>query len=73
MTMDIRLGIINGIVRRRSGWIRVGWSWGVRWQPEGDDLMFSERVGRSTRTALGYRFRLLEPLSASHAAMQRRA
>jgi len=72
--MQIRLGIINGLVQRRGGWIRLGWSWGVRWKPDGDSPLFSERAAVSSgRSMLGYRFRLLEPLQARQVAAQRRA
>jgi len=71
--MEIRLGIINGLVRRRSGWLRIGWSWGVRWKPAGEEMLFSERGACRTRSALGYTFRLLEPLPPHQAAAQRRA
>lgn len=72
--METRLGIINGFIRRRSGWLRLGWSWGVRWKPDGDAPLFSERAAVSSgRSVLGYRFRLLEPLPARQAAAQRRA
>jgi hypothetical protein len=72
--MEIRLGIINGLILRRSGWIRLGWSWGLRWKPEGDAPLFSERAAVSSgRSVLGYRFRVLEPLPAHQAAAQRRA
>lgn len=72
--MEIRLGIINGFIRRHSGWLRLGWSWGVRWKPDGDAPLFSERAAVSSgRSVLGYRFRLLEPLPARQAAAQRRA
>ena len=72
--METRLGIINGFIRRRSGWLRLGWSWGVRWKPDGDAPLFSERAAVSSGwSVLGYRFRLLEPLPARQASAQRRA